>query len=127
MANRKTGLDWASVSIFGASYLADAQSIRIDVEEKTAEGKGIADIDDWPVLVGRSTVVTMDIQVPSPGTATLMGTAFSTTPNGVGTLAGPFGTVAGTCALQNIGGHTEREGIAVMPITLKFRGVVAWS
>lgn len=126
MPNRKTFLDWTVANIFGTDYLADADSIHIDVENKTAEGKGGADVDDWPVLTGRATTATMNIQVPATGTAALIGTAFSGTPAGTVSFTTGAGKVyAGTAVLTAFGHHTEREGIQMLPITLKFRGAVS--
>lgn len=128
MANRKTALDWTTCNIFGVDYLTDADSIQWSLENKTAEGKGIAEIDDWPVLTGRGNTVTLNIQVPYTGTVALIGTAFSSSPAGAVTLNGGVGkSYAGTAVLTSYGHNTDREGIQVMPITLKFRGSVTVS
>lgn len=126
MANRKTFLDWTTIGIFGTDYLADADSIHVDVENKTAEGKGGAETDDWPVLVGRATTVTMNIQIPSVAGSALIGTAWSANPTGTISFATGAGkTYAGTAVLTALGHHVEREGIQLTPITLKMRGAVS--
>jgi hypothetical protein len=122
MANRNTGLSLTVASIFGNSVLADMDSLHTDTENKTAEGKGIADVDDWPVLVGAHTETTVNIQVPASGTAWCMGTALSANPAGTCTFTTGSGTISGTVVLTRVGHHIEREGIQMVPITLTWRG-----
>lgn len=122
--NKKTALDWTSASIFGVDYLANASSFKIDPGTKTAEGKGAAETDAWPVLTGRETTITMDIMVPSPGTATLTGTAFTSNPTGTFSINTGANTYSGTAVLMNAAHGIERDGLQTISVTLATRGSV---
>lgn len=122
--NKQTALDWTTVNIFGTDYIALATSIKFTADIKTAEGKGIADIDAWPVLAGRENSVSLDLMVPKPGTASLMGTAQSANPSGTISLNSGANTYSGSAVLTNVGHTVERDGIQMQSVTLGIRGSV---
>lgn len=125
--NKMTFLDWSAASIFGVDCLALASSIKIDVSNKSSEGKGAGDTDAWPVLVGRETTISLDLMVPKPGTAVFAGTALGSNPAGTFSINTGAGSVSGTAILTTLGYSVERDGIQTQSITLTTRGSVTFS
>lgn len=126
MANRKSALDVTTLSIFGTTYTVDFTDLSISAEQKTVEGKGATEADDWPVLVGRGMKMTADIAIPSTqGTIPMIKEIWTASgATGLGTIVTGFGTIVGTVCLNNGELRVSREAIQTLNCQLQFRGSV---
>jgi hypothetical protein len=123
MPNRLTGLDVSVFNIVGGAYIGELQNVTVRETNKTAEGKGIAEIDDWPVLTGGNWEMTGDLLIS--GTATLMnvmGTALGMVPVTAVTLTVAGRTYSGTAVITSAEHRMEREGVQTISLTLSGRG-----
>lgn len=127
MPDRITGLAASAFGIGGSSYIGDLVNMDITVQNKTAEGKAITDIDDWPVLTGRAWTATAEMEIPVSG-VNMMGTALSATPNGtIAFNGGASGSYAGTAVITSASHKASREAIQTFNVTLTGRGPLSKS
>lgn len=123
MPNRKTGLDVSVFNTMTQAYIGDLTDIEVNVNNLVEEGKGIADRDAWPVLVGRETTLRATLQVlSSAGTATMVGSAVSNDPSGTVTLTTGAGTWSGTAVITDMSHKMTRNGITTVDVTMACRG-----
>lgn len=125
MANRKTGLDVSVFTLLGGTYLGDVRNFEVSKRNKTEEGKGIADIDDFPVLVGSMWEAQCELLVAGTTTMALMGTAASNVPAGTVGISTGGAAYAGTAVITEARHRGEREGIQVLSVTMLGRGNIA--
>lgn len=123
MPDRKTGLNASIFNPISQTLIGDLMNIEFSTENRTQEGRGIADIDDWPVLVSAGSRLTATLLVPSTvGTIGLMGTALSVNPAGTVLLVTGAGSYSGTVVISEITHTINRDELQQYNITLLFRG-----
>lgn len=124
MPDRLSGLSFAAWSINGTAYLGDIQEVQVAVTNKTAEGKGIADRDDYPVLTGRGTELTAKMLINTTGTLTGTLNAFSLSNSPAGTIliTTGMGAYSGTVVVTNATWKASREALQEYDVTLLARG-----
>lgn len=127
MSNRKTNLDMSVFNVFGNTLIGDLKEISVEVENRTAEGRGVADIDDYPVLLSRGSRITATLMVPaSSGTVALMGTALSLNPAGTVLVVSGAGNFSATAVITNCNFRVSRDNLTEYDITLVTRGAVTY-
>ena len=123
MPNRKTGLDFSAFTIGGTAYIGDIENCEVQVQNKTAEGKGVAEIDDWPVLVGRKSSFTGVLEIPATGTAAFAAFATSLTPAGTVLITtGAGGGFSGTAVITDLKWRAQRDDVQRVDVTFETRG-----
>ena len=127
MPNRKTGLDISAFDVMSGAYIGDLLNVEITKRNKTDEGKGIADIDDFPVLTGSSWEAQAELLVAGSASMALMDTAVGDNPAGTVRLVTGAGTYSGTAVITEARHRMEREGIQHFTITLTGRGNVGFA
>ncbi len=113
---RKIGGDVSVFTLGGSAFVGDMINATHEIEIKTAEGKGVADTDDYPVPVGRRLTITGELMVA--GSVNLMGTANSSLPTITFSSTTGAGTYSGTAVITNISHKVEREGLQTFNVTL---------
>jgi len=122
MANRRTGINLSSVTIFGTDYVSDVSSWEVTIDNKTAEGKAAQDTNDYPVAVGRGMTFTGELMMPASGAIGLIGTAASSVIAGSVSIVTGTATYVGSAMLTNVRHRIEREGIQTVSVELKSVG-----
>lgn len=121
--NRKTGLDFSVFSVGGTAFIGDIENAEVTIQNKTAEGKAVLDIDDFAVLTGRKTTFSGRMMVPNTGTAQLGALMTSVSPVGsVLITTGAGGGFSGTAVITEWKWRGAREEIQMVDISGEFRG-----
>lgn len=122
MPAAQIGTDVTVFTLAGNALVGVLHDAEITIQVKEVEAKGVADTDDWPQHVGRSTTIRGNMEIADGGSAVLMGTANSSNPAVSYSITTGAGTYSGTALITSIGHRFERDNIQMHPVEMKVRG-----
>lgn len=112
-------------TVGGSAHIGNLINCTIEITNATQEGKGVADVHNYPVFVGRS--YRLDGELFAAGSIVLMGTANSSNPVVGFTADTGHARYEGTAIISTISHRVEREGLQTYAITLDSLGSVTIS